>query len=397
MKKTKLYGKTLQGIFSAVCFTVILPALGAGCSGCDISADDGNNIESKNSLLIMTWNVQNLFDGKDDGTEYPEFTEEEGWSKEKYRGRLNVIAAAIEGMGKKPDVIAMQEVESLAVMNDLASSLSEHGYRWTQFGKIPGMALGVGLISRFPLTGSKSHSVYVDGEIAPRPMLEAMLVDEDNEASLVLFVCHWKSKLGGDDVTENTRRASARIILRRLREMKESGDNIPAIVMGDFNENYDEFYRRSGIEICALLPDDPRSAELAGLYGMDESSEETDKLINELQKDFIIITKNKPPSTRFFPAGAFSMYSPWTDEVENASAAEGSGGDGTYYYRNNWETIDHFLLSAELFDGKSWDFERCQILNSQPFASVKGFPVSYNQRTGSGLSDHLPLLLFLKK
>ena len=388
MKQILQYGKIFQEVFRTVCFTVLLPVLGAGCSGCNISGNDGK-IESQNSLLIMTWNVQNLFDGKDDGTEYPEFTEDEGWTKEKYRGRLNVISAAISGMEKKPDVIAMQEVESLTVMNDLASSLSGHGYNWTQFGKIPGMALGVGLISRFPLTETKSHSVWVEGEIAPRPMLEALLADENNEASLILFVCHWKSKLGGEDTTESTRRASARIILRRLREMKESGDNIPVIVMGDLNENYDEFYRRSGMEICALLPDDPRSAELANLYGIDESSEETEKLISELQKDFIIITKNKPPSTRFFPAGALSMYSPWADEA---------GDDiGTYYYRNNWETIDHFLLSAELFDGKSWDFERCRVINSQPFASARGFPVSYNQRTGSGLSDHLPLLLFLKR
>ena len=390
--------KYFHNMLKAVCFAVLLPILAAGCSGCNISTDDGNKNDSKNSMLIMTWNVQNLFDGKDDGTEYPEFSEEEGWTKEKYRGRLNVIAAAFESMGKKPDVIAMQEVESLTVMNDLASSLSKYGYRWTLFGKIPGMALGLGLISRFPLTSTKTHSVYVDGEITPRPMLETLLVDENNNPSLVLFVCHWKSKLGGDDITESTRRASARIILRRLSEMKESGDNFPAIVMGDLNENYDEFYRRSGAEICALLPDDPHSAELANLYGIDESSEEIDKLIGELQQDFIIITKNKPPSTRFFPAGTFSMYSPWADEVESTSIGDGSSGDiGTYYYRNDWETIDHFLLSAELFDGKNWDFERCLILNSRPFASARGLPVSYNLRTGSGLSDHLPLLLHLKK
>jgi hypothetical protein len=207
----------------------------------------------------------------------------------------------------------------------------------------------------------------------------------DDSLSLVLFVCHWKSKLGGDEATESTRRASARIIIRRIKELAETEPNLPVLVMGDLNENHDEFYRRSGTAISALMPDDLRAAEFTDLYGLDSSDPSTAARIGEIQKDFIILSKNKPPATRYFPEGVLALYSPWA-EME----------DGSYYYRNDWETIDHFLLSPQLFSGSGWDFEHCKVVNFPPFASAKGYPSSYNPRTGSGMSDHLPLFLLLR-
>ncbi|MCL2762063.1 MAG: endonuclease/exonuclease/phosphatase family protein [Treponema sp.] len=380
MKRNYVNWKSVQGL----CGAVLLLVLAAGCGGCNISGAERNPSVKDNALVIMTWNVHNLFDGVEDGTEYDEYRESAGWTIEKYRGRLNVIAKAISEMERRPDIIGLQEIESAHVVIDLAAVLSAHGYRWTHFSKIPDMALGVGLLSRFPLSETKSHSVYVNGDIAPRPMLEAHIDAED--VSLALFVCHWKSKLGGDDATESVRRASARIILRRIRELMETDPHLPVIIMGDLNENHDEFYRRSGAIISALLPDDPRAAEFTGLYGLDGNNPETAVLIRELQKDFIILSKNKPPSARYFPDGVLTLYSPWSNELE----------DGSYYYRNNWETIDHFLLSTQLFEKTGWYFDTCKVVNIPPFANERGFPVGYNPRTGSGLSDHLPLLLFLK-
>jgi endonuclease/exonuclease/phosphatase family metal-dependent hydrolase len=367
-------------------YAVLLLALAAGCAGCNNPVTETKAAIDRDSIAIMTWNVQTLFDGVDDGIEYDEYRESAGWTQEKYRGRLNLFAGALGKIERSPDIIALQEVESAVVVADLAATLSSYGYGWTYFANIPGMSLGVGLISRLPLSETRSHSVNVDGTIAPRPMLEAH-VRSDTDAgasSLALFVCHWKSKLGGDDATESTRRASARIILRRIGELMETNPDLPVIIMGDLNENHDEFYRRSGTVISALLPDDPRAVEFSGLLDFDYT--DNAGMIHAQQKDFIVLSKSKPPAVRYFPDGVLALYSPWAEELE----------DGSFYYRNNWETIDHFLLSPQLFTGTGWDFENCEVLNYPPFASAKGFPVSYNPRTGSGLSDHLPLLLFLK-
>jgi endonuclease/exonuclease/phosphatase family metal-dependent hydrolase len=397
MKKNFVIRTNIQTLLCAALLLVLV----SGCASCDVSIAEGKVPENPASLAIMTWNVQALFDGTDNGTEYDEYRESAGWTQEKYKGRLNIIAAAIGGLERKPDIIALQEIEAPMVAIDLAAALSKHGYGWTYFANIPGMALGVGLLSRFPLTETRSHSVYIDGEIAPRPMLEAKIITPNATAdkaasesatnSLLLFVCHWKSKLGGDDATESGRRASARIILRRLRELAETEPDLPVVIMGDLNENHDDFYRRGGKVISALMPDDPRAAEFSGLSGVDGDSRRA-AAIAEKQKDFLILVKNKPPAPRYFPAGVITLYSPWFTELRN----ENEDSSGSYYYKNNWETIDHFLLSPQFFDGAGWDFENARILNFPPFTGAKGSPAAYNPRTGSGLSDHLPLLLIIR-
>jgi endonuclease/exonuclease/phosphatase family metal-dependent hydrolase len=350
---------------------------GGALGGCDFSAAEDAEPEAVRALTVMTWNVQALFDGLEAGNEYEEYREAAGWSGEKYAARLGALAAAIEGMETPPDIVGVQEVESAGALRDLAGAFAKQDYGWTYFAANPGMSLGLGVLSRFPLENARAHAVTVTGVAAPRPVLEIRV--NAGGRGMVLFVCHWKSKLGGDDATEGARRASARIILRRLRELAAEEPELPVIVMGDLNENYDEFYRRKGNVICALLPDDPRSANLAGFYQPAPGA-------GEGQKDFLVLSRNKPPAARYFPAEVCALYSPWAGDMKN----------GSYYYRNDWETIDHFLLSASLFDGAGWEYTGCAAADYPPFVGTEAYPMAYNPRTGSGLSDHLPLVLSLR-
>jgi endonuclease/exonuclease/phosphatase family metal-dependent hydrolase len=371
-------------------FAIIMLVLVFMQAACEIPENAESKNGSINSLSIMTWNMQALFDGIDDGNEYDDYRASTGWSAEKYQGRITAISASLGSMTSVPDIIAIQEIESERVIGDLAAALSGRGFLWTHFANSPDMALGVGILSRYPFIDTTSHCININGDASPRPVLEVKINTDNSGAgnaaagkSLVFFICHWKSKLGGDAITEEARRASARIILRRMRELAEKEPGLPVIVIGDLNENYDEFYRRNGEAVCALLPDDPKAAELAGFKNDIEINE---LLCRELQKDFLIISKSKPPKARFFAGNPIVMYSPWADELEN----------GSYFYKNDWETIDHFLLSHQLFDNYAWEYDTCTVIDYPPFASAAGRPVSYNPRTGSGLSDHLPLLLALK-
>jgi exonuclease III len=81
----------------------------------------------------------------------------------------------------------------------------------------------------------------------------------------------------------------------------------------------------------------------------------------------------------------FTLYSPWEENKYG----------GSYFYKGGWETIDHFLLSEALFDGRGWDYANFQVLDQSPFTTSSGAPNAYIPRNGSGLSDHLPLLLTL--
>ena len=359
-----------------------------GCAGCATPAEEAAG--DSNLLALMTWNVHNLFDGEDNGYEYDEFLQSSGWSAEKYQGRINTVTDAIKRIEVQPDIIILQEIESLKILEDLSHSL-DSGYSWSHFAGNPGSAIGLGLISRCPLLDVKIHSITIDSDTAPRPVLEARIQAKEISASkksskekrssegdakesasnksFVIFVCHWKSKIGGDEATESVRRASARVILRRVKELWENEADLGIIIAGDLNQNHDEFYRRNASMICALLPDDLYCAQTS--VG--------------IQKDFIVISKNIPPEPVNFPRNTITFYSPWIKELES----------GSYFYRNNWETIDHFLISPQFFNSTGWRYEKTKIINIAPFANPSGIPSPYNSRTGLGMSDHLPLMLFL--
>jgi endonuclease/exonuclease/phosphatase family metal-dependent hydrolase len=358
--------------------------MGGGMAGCETGAEAGADGGEQARLSIMTWNVQALFDGTETGGEYEEYLESAGWSQEKYSGRLYAIAQALEAIEPEaPDVLALEEVENAGVLEDLAGgALGKYGYQWNFFANISGSSLGIGVLSRFPLIKTKAHSLSFNGETAPRPVMEVWVQHGDDP--LALFICHWKSKLGGDDATEALRRASARVVLRRMREIQRENPGVPMAVMGNLNENHDEFYRRNGAIITALMPDDPRAAEFTGLYGLGAGAEDA---AAELQADFLVIGKTKPPAAAYFPPGSLILYSPWGRELEG----------GSYFYRNDWETIDHFLLSEAFFDASGWEFDSVYAADQLPFTNNRGTPNGYNPRTGSGLSDHLPLVLTLKR
>jgi endonuclease/exonuclease/phosphatase family metal-dependent hydrolase len=336
--------------------------------GCSVSETE--EAVNPGVLTIMTWNVHNLFDGKDDGYEYDEFLQSAGWSREKYMNRIHNISAAVGNLSPRPDILMLEEIESQIILDDLSLALSK-GYSWSHFANNPGAAAGLGVLSSLPLTETKTHSITIDSETTPRPVLEARVQTEGG--SIILFACHWKSKIGGDDVTENVRKSSARVILRRIREISEEEPETGFIIAGDLNENHDEFYRQGANAICALIPDDPYCAKLSNVNAGG-------------QKDFLIISGNKPPVPVHFPQGSIALFSPWFRDLEN----------GSYSYKHNWETIDHFLISGHFFNDSLWEYEKVIIANFAPFAGSDGVPVPYNSKTGLGMSDHLPLLLTIK-
>jgi endonuclease/exonuclease/phosphatase family metal-dependent hydrolase len=345
-----------------LCAAVVSSLFGCELSGADPGA------EGPSSLTVMSWNMQALFDGKQTGNEYDEYRAESGWSAEKYTGRLTGFAHAINGMDSKPDILALTEIETEAVLVDLAGKLSP-AYRYVSFANNEGYSLGTGLISRWPILKTSIHSIYSGGEVIPRPVLEVW-IDPGNAGGMVFFVCHWKSKLGGEDETELTRKASAKVILRRIKEIRRDKPEVPVVIMGDLNENHDEFYRRGATIVSALMPDDRGAAALAGKSG---------------QTDFLVLSKKKPPAASFFPE-VEAFFTPWGTDLEN----------GSYYYGNSWETIDHVLLSREFFDATGWEYESCGVLNDEPFVNSHGYPYTYNPKNGVGLSDHLPLFLKIR-
>jgi endonuclease/exonuclease/phosphatase family metal-dependent hydrolase len=375
---------------SAAAFLMAPFFLLAGCfGGCEVYPESKAG-EGRAALSVAAWNVQALFDGKDDGWEYEEYRDGSGWTEEKYAARLNGIAKALEAMGEKtPDILAFIEVENAGVLQRLHEEyLRKQGYKYAFFTGNSGRSLGIGVLSKLPFVKTMAHSINVLGDVIPRPVGE-LWFDAAGQR-LVVFVCHWKSKLGGEESTEKQRREAAKIIVRRQRELCAASPQTAILVLGDLNENYDEFYRRGSEQVCALLPDDPEAARRSGFALPDAE----DAPANEVElpearrpQDFLILSGEKPPESAFFDSADGIFYSPWGNELRN----------GSYFYSGEWETIDHFLLNGAFFDKTGLEFQNCFVMDCEPFVNSKGEPDRYNPRTGAGLSDHLPLFLTLSR
>ncbi|GHV84597.1 endonuclease [Spirochaetia bacterium] len=362
--------------------------------GCSLS---GPETTSPEELIIASWNVEALFDGTDNGTEYSDYSGNAGWTEEKYRARLNGISGAIKGNGDteglKADILVLIEIENPAVLEDLAESTAMD-YHWAFFAGAPDSAIGFGVLSRFPLGETRVHSAHFPSGAVPRPVAEVRV--DTGAGPLVLLVCHWKSKLGGEEKTEVLRRTGAGIAAWRIAEIAAEEPETPVIVLGDLNENYDEFTRIGGAYLCALIPGSAKAAELV---------RKNPGSIRPGFQDFLVVSGEKPPRTAFFTAGTGAadltvpvLFSPWMENEmpDNGSLfGEGPVYQGSFYYKDTWETIDHFLLNPALFDGQGWEYGSFRLAAVRPFTGTSGVPQGYNPRTGSGLSDHLPIVLRL--
>jgi endonuclease/exonuclease/phosphatase family metal-dependent hydrolase len=326
-------------------------------SACSDVSDGG--AQPVRSLSVLTWNVQALFDGHDDGIEYDEYRAEQGWNEEKFLARRTAIAEAISqtpvdgGQKTFPDVAVLIELENETILSRLAENeFAKANYHYGYFTKKSGQALGTGILSRYPIIKALSHGYARNEKTIPRPVSEVWI--EAGGEPFVILVCHWKSKLGNAAESQALRYDAAALIRRIYEDLYAEQEAVgkpavPILLAGDFNQTADEFF----------ASDFPFT-------------------VTHKQEDFA--------SVQDAPAwGDALFWTPW------GTALEG----GSYYYRGAWESIDHFFLSGAFFDDRAWDFAGVSVLRDAPWVGESGIPLSYNPRTGGGLSDHLPLLLTL--
>jgi len=344
-----------------------IPLFLVSCGGCSLSF--GGNARP-GELILMTYNVQNLFDGVVDGTEYPEFLPGEGeWSDELFHLKMLQLSEVINmHPSGGPDILLLQEVENSNALEVLTTHyLKGTGYAYTVISEAEGTAVNNAVLSRFPIVGVKVHSVSVEGVEGGRPILECRI--DAGGLELTVLNCHWKSKNGGAEATEILRRAAASAVARRLLQLHAEDAGLPVVVAGDLNENADEWERVDGAYPTALrmVADPtvlPASSEgvlfLSGTFFQGEVEPE-----------------ENPGVLLFSPWAAYSDF------------------PGSYAYRGEWETIDHFLLSSALADGKGLEYGGFEVVNSDFLLNDGGYPLRWIAAKGTGYSDHLPLLLSL--
>lgn len=328
----------------SVCFYVLLflcIQLNLSCSKF-LGATETNS--KKCSVKILDWNLETFFDGIFDGDEYKEFSQASyGWTMEKYDARLSRLAEVIKSVDA--DIVVMQELEKKEQLYDIFNRVCSNfdfskNYKYACFCRENGSSIGCAVISRFPFTGVKVHSMDIrtqkKSQPAMRPLMELTVHVKDR--NFLLLVNHWKSKSGGAEQSEVWRDYQERILAQRFCRALEKKQSV--LACGDFNRNITEFKYVNSY-------DGKTNIELRGAKNV-------------------------------------LVYSPWFDECGNLF------GSGSYWFKFNWERIDHFFAGAdtELFDFK--------VENKGSWATSDGRPIRYYMKQGAGYSDHFPLSCSLR-
>ena len=142
-----------------------------------------------NNLTIATYNVENLFDLKDDNDEYSEFipNTHSQWNQKNFNIKFNNLLKVISDLDA--DIIALQEIENRDLVQQLMKKLPQ--YHYYSFIKYPRSAIGVGLLSKIKIKDNRHIDVKFSAKLF-RPILETTFIYENIEFKV--FNNHWPSK-----------------------------------------------------------------------------------------------------------------------------------------------------------------------------------------------------------
>ena len=323
----------------------LLIGLCCSCSGGCYAQNETETEELKTPLSVVNWNVQTFFDANKDGCEYTEFQKSSDWNKEKYQERVKRLAQVISTLDA--DIYVFEEIENENVLQDISNELSGKSQTWNQkkfwndsvFVKEEDTAIGIGILSRYPITEAKTHSmdirIHKEKQPVVRYILQTTLSIKSKKVSIL--VNHWKSKVGGQNQTEIWRDWQESILAKITSELQNKDDSQAIIICGDFNRDAADFILNDNNTILRY-------------------------------SDFGYTDYTTTKSMWFSDSGQFLHQT------------------GSYYYDDRWERIDNILICGDI---KIAGAEPSAV---SPWASPKGIPESYKIYSGEGYSDHLPVI-----
>lgn len=322
-------------------------------------------------LTILCWNVENLFDDVDDGTEFPDYDPGRGrWDAEGFRLRVDTVAEVIRKAAPGgPDVLVLQEVENENALRTLVgAALKDLGYAWVAIVPKRGLPANVAVASRAPIVRVSTIGISPYGDNELRDLLEVEI--EQGGRRLRVFANHWKAKSGGTRETEPWRIEAAARLGRRLREILAADPAADVVAAGDFNESVDEWRQaRRGWQVALVPVDDAPPASF-------------------LDRSILLADDPRDAGVR---GAALALYDPWFEIAEVDR--------GSYRYQGRWQTVDHVLLSPGLFDDRGFRYEpgAFRVVRLPFLLNPDGTPKRWTRLAGQrGYSDHLPLLLTLR-
>lgn len=343
--------------------------------------------DSKGLTKLLSWNVQNLFDGVENGGEYTEFSPASGnWNEALFHDRLEKISSIILESAPPfgPDILVLYEIENKNCIEQLNKNyLFKCGYKNRYVTQNPsGVQLAV--LTRCKVNSVISHRICNSNPNQTLILREILELEIKCPATTItLFANHWKSKLGGEQESELYRLQSATLLSNRIEAIKEQSKihQNPIIICGDLNEPIDQFEKWEQKRLCAIMP----------YFGADSQATNIEKLLGYQEAQTQMAARPKP---LLFVKDPNQFKAPLNLDVTVFYSAWFSleSFEGSYCYKNCWETIDHVFVSQEFFSSNLVSFSTFEVIKNKKLLNSKGEPNRWTSYARSGYSDHLPLL-----
>lgn len=316
---------------------------------------------SQRDFRVMFYNVENLFDTKDNPATFDDDFLPEGnqrWNDYRYWKKLHDISKVITmvGEGNPPAIVGLCEVENDSVLSDLTrrASLARHKYNYVISQSTDPRGMNVALLYQrddMQLLNKKEYFPSFDS----RSILHVVgkIVNGD---TLDVFVCHFHSRIGGIKQTRPYRIESAAILKQKTDSLVGVRKRPHIVIMGDFND----------------YPDDISLSEVLAAKSLNDS----------IQND--------------------SLYNLFRYRIEGKKIPQIK--QGSYKYRGKWNYLDQIIVNGILLSPSS----RTRIKTSQAYVYAADFLLEEDTKGGmkpfrtysgfrylGGYSDHLPIYLDL--
>lgn len=308
-------------------------------------------MQAQDTATVFTaawWNVENLFDTRDDPKINDDDFTPQGdlhWTRRKLDIKLQGIHKTLTLMDL-PDVVGLAEVENKFVLRELCQGtpLAQVPYRYVHYDSPDRRGIDVALIYRQDrFTVNNSRRVNVSDSAAGFFTRDILVVEGTTLGgdTVCLLLNHWPSKRGGDEA-EAQRLRVADTLRRLMVELHDEHPDAAVIAMGDMNATANEAPITEGMA-----------------FGNDSINPDGIRLLTQrLPKEW-----------------------------------------GSHKYQGVWNYIDQVFLLA----GERWLVADLKLMRfDHLLTDEKGKTGQRPKRTNSGLryegglSDHLPLRLRLK-
>ena len=289
---------------------------------------------AQDSLTIISYNVENLFDCQHDTLKNDSSFLPDGmhhWTYYRYQTKLDRIAQVIVNISgwESAALVGLCEVENTRCLRDLCYRLKRFHYKYVHYESDDERGVDVALLydsTKVKVLKSKPLKVDLNGNRTRDVLYACCLLNKRD--TIHTMVCHLPSQLGGGATTHWKRQAAKQVIQQQIDSIYSVQPEATIVVMGDMNSE---------------AKDD--------LQGMNN-------LMIGLAKE----------------------------------------GKGTHKYHGIWSCLDQFYVSSRLLEkagsrifAPAWlQEEDTKYLDLQPKRTYVGF------RYHNGYSDHLPIVLKIK-